>query len=840
MPHMHAADPLHARAIFDIIYTCRSGATWRANLPAKGSICLGSLAVLAATCMQGAPPQSSPSTAPSSASERALVDQYCAVCHNDRLKTGGISLQSADMNNIPAGAELWEKVINKVKLGAMPPQGMPRPDKATMDAFATWLATRIDRAAVDHPNPGRATLHRLNRTEYANAVHDLLGLEIDPAPLLPADDESYGFDDIADVLRTSPSLLERYMSASWNLSRLAVGDPNMQADTATYRAKPDSSQNGHMEGLPLGTRGGLAVRHYFPLDGEYVIKVRLWRATADVIKGLEEVHQVEISVDGQRVKLASIGGKDEAELSYTNSGKSAEEIDNRLTVRVPVKAGMRTVIATFMAEGEAQDDNILEPFERAQLDPLDFRGLPAVDRVSITGPLHATGPGDTASRRMIFVCRPSSQAEELPCAKKIISTLARRAYRRPVNDNDLETLLSFYQKGRNEGGTFDSGIEAAIQLILASPEFLFRFEPDPPTLANGAVYRISDLELASRLSFFLWSTIPDDQLLNVAASGRLHEPAVLEQQVKRMLADPRSKALVDNFADQWLYLRNLKNINPDFETFPDFDDNLRQSMKKETDLFIDYIIRQDRSIMDLLDANYTFIDERLARHYGIPNVYGTDFRRVTLTDDKRRGLLGQASILTVTSLPTRTSPVNRGKWILTNLLGMPPNPPPPNVPALKEHADAGHPTSLRQRMEEHRKNEPCAGCHKLMDPIGFSLENFDAVGQWRTTDEGAKIDPSGVMFNGAKIDGPVALRDILTAKPDIFAGVFTEKLMTYGLGRGVQYYDMPAIRSIVHEAAKDNYRLSSIVLGIVKSVPFQMKEKAADGQDRTVTASLRQ
>ena len=744
------------------------------------------------------------------------------------------------MTNIPAGAETWEKVIHKVSLGAMPPQGMPRPDQATMAQFASWLETSIDHAAATHPNPGRATLHRLNRTEYANAVHDLLGLDVDPAPLLPADDESYGFDDIADVLRTSPSLLERYMSASWNLSRLAVGDPGIGADTSTYRAKPDLSQNGHMEGLPLGTRGGLAIRHYFPLDGEYVIKVRLWRATADVIKGLEEVHQVEISVDGQRVKLAAIGGKDEQELSYTNSGKSAAEIDARLTVHVPVKAGLRTVIATFMAEGESEDDNILEPFQRANLDPLDFRGLPAVDRVTIIGPLHSTGPGDTASRRLIFICRPTAQADELPCAKKIISNLARKAYRRPVTENDLETLLSFYQKGKNQGGTFDSGIEAAIQLILASPEFLFRFEPDPATLASGAVYHISDLELASRLSFFLWSTIPDNELLNVAASGRLRDPAVLDQQVMRMLADPKSKALVDNFADQWLYLRNLKNINPDFETFPDFDDNLRQSMKQETDLFFDNLIREDRSIIDLLDANYTFINERLARHYGIPNVYGTDFRRVTLTDDRRRGLLGQASILTVTSLPTRTSPVDRGKWILTNLLGMPPNPPPPNVPALKEHADAGHPTSLRERMEEHRKNEPCRSCHKLMDPIGFALENFDAVGQWRTTDEGAKINPAGVMFNGAKIDGPVSLREILTAKPGIFAGVFTEKLLTYALGRGVQYYDMPTIRTIVREAGQNDYRFSSIVLGIVKSIPFQMKEKAADGENRTVTASVRQ
>ena len=807
-------------------------------MSAKDIVRLASCALVLSLCIQAAPPPQQPANPASVTSERALVDQYCVVCHSDKLKTGGLSLQSADMTNIPAGAETWEKVIHKVRLGAMPPQGMPRPDAAAMDRFASWLETSIDRAAATSPNPGRATLHRLNRTEYANAVRDLLALEIDPAPLLPADDESYGFDDIADVLRTSPSLLERYMAASWNLSRLAVGDPALGADTTTYRAKPDLSQNDHMEGLPLGTRGGLSLRHYFPLDGEYVIKVRLWRATADVIKGLEELHQVEISVDGNRVKLANIGGKNEAELSYTNSGTSALEIDARLTVHVPVKAGPHTVVATFLAEGEAQDDNILEPFERANLDPLDFRGLPAVDRVSITGPLNPTGVGDTPSRELIFVCRPTSHVDELPCAKKIIGTLARRAYRRPVSENDLETLLTFYQKGRNEGGTFDSGIEAAIQLILASPEFLFRFEPDPPTLAAGAVYHISDLELASRLSFFLWSTGPDDQLLNLATLGKLKDPAVLDGQVKRMLADPKARALVDNFADQWLYLRNLKNINPDFETFPDFDDNLRQSMRRETELFFGNIIREDHSILDLLNADYTFINERLAHHYGIPNIYGTDFRRVTLTDDRRRGLLGQASILTITSYATRTSPVQRGKWILTNLIGMPPDPPPPNVPELKAHADAGKVTSLRERMEEHRKNPACAGCHKVMDPIGFSLENFDAIGQWRTTDEGAKIDPAGVMFNGAKIDGPVALRNILMAKPDIFVGVFTEKLMTYALGRGMQYYDMPTVRAMVRDAGRNDYRFSSVVLGIVKSTPFQMKVKGTEGENRTVTAGL--
>ncbi len=800
-------------------------------------VCLAAFAVVISARIQAAPSPQAQSNAPSVSAERALVDKYCVTCHSDKLKTGGLSLQSADLTNLPAGAETWEKVIHKVRLGAMPPQGMPRPDQAAMESFASWLETSIDRAAAANPNPGRATLHRLNRTEYANAVRDVLALDVDPAPLLPADDESYGFDDIADVLRTSPSLLERYMAASWDLSRRAVGDPNIGADTATYRAKPDLSQNGRMDGLPLGTRGGLSIRHYFPLDGVYVMRVRLWRATTDVIKGLEEPHQVEISVDGQRIKLVTIGGKDDVELSYTNSGLSVAQIDARLTVRVPVKAGPRTVVATFMAEGEPQDDNILQPFERANLDPLDYRGLPAVDRVSITGPLNSTGPGDTPSRKLIFVCHPASRADELPCARKIVGALARRAYRRPVSDNDVETLLSFYQKGRNEGGTFDAGIEAAIQLILASPEFLFRFEPDPPTLAAGAIYRISDLELASRLSFFLWSTGPDDQLLNLATLGKLKDPAVLEQQVKRMLADPKSKSLVDNFADQWLYLRNLKNINPDFETFPDFDDNLRQAMRHETDLFFGNLIREDHSVFDLLNADYTFINERLARHYGIPNVYGTDFRRVPIADERRRGLLGQASILTITSYATRTSPVQRGKWILTNLIGMPPDPPPPNVPALKEHADAGQVTSLRERMEEHRKNPACAGCHKVMDPIGFSLENFDAVGQWRTTDEGARIDPAGVMFNGVKIDGPAALREFLLAKPEIFAGVFTQKLMIYALGRGVQYYDMPAVRAIVRGAGRNDYRLSSIVLGIVKSLPFQMKVKSADEEDRGATAS---
>ncbi len=732
-------------------------------------------------------PSGSNSSLPPASSQRAFVDTYCVTCHNDRLRTGELSLEKVELQNIAEGSETWEKVIRKLRTGAMPPQGAPRrPDPAAADNFVSFLEASIDRAAMAKPNPGRATVHRLNRTEYGNAIRDLLALDTDPTPLLPADDESYGFDNIADVLKTSPSLLQRYMSASWNISRLAMGNSSITADTRTYRAKPDLSQDGHIEGLPLGTRGGMIVRHNFQLDGEYDIKVRLWRATAEIIKGLEEPHQLEISVDGVRAKLVTFGGPADRDLSYENPGKSAEDVDRRLTVRVPVKAGPRTVVATFLNEGDAQNDNVLQPFLRTNLDPLGYRGLPAVDRVSITGPFKPTGAGDTPSRRQILVCRPASSADELTCAKKIIGALARRAYRRPVTDGDLQSLIEFYQRGRNEGGNFESGIEAAVQLILASPDFLFRFEPDPDSVAADAVYRIGDLQLASRLSFFLWSSIPDEELLNLASQGRLKEPVVLERQVRRMLADPRSKALVDNFAGQWLYLRNLKTINPDFETFPDFDDNLRQAMKRETELFIDSIMREDKSVMDLLNANYTFLNERLARHYGIPGIYGTDFRRVTLKEDARRGLLGQASILTVTSYPTRTSPVQRGKWILTNVLGIPPNPPPPNIPALKERSDT----------------------------------------------EGVKIDPSGTLFNGAKVDGPASLRQMLTSRPEVFVGVLTEKMLTYGLGRGVQYYDMPAVRSVVRDAARNDFRFSSIVLGIVKSAPFQMKVKSSSVQSQ--------
>ncbi len=760
-----------------------------------------------------------------SAAQTAVLNKYCVTCHSDKNRTGGLSLQAADLTDVPRKAETWEKVIRKLRAGSMPPQGMPRPDRATLDGLASYLEVSIDRAAAANPNPGHAAMHRLNRTEYANAIHDLLALDIDSTALLPPDDESSGFDNIADVLRMSPSLMERYLSASWNISREAVGDMNIAPATATYRVRPDLSQDQHIEGLPLGTRGGMVVRHYFPLDAEYVIKVRLWRNTFDLMRGMEDAHQIEISLDGKRVTLITAGGKDDFVKMAQNPGDFGIALDRRLTVRLPIKAGPHSIAAAVILRSHAEKDDLIKPFLRTTVDGEDITGDPSVDRMSVEGPFTATGPGETPARKRVFICEPASADQELPCARKIISALLRRAYRRPLNDSDLETPLSFYQHQRNEKGRFDDGIESALQFILASPEFLFRFEGDPQDLAPGAVYPLGDVALASRLSFFLWSTLPDEELLTLATQGKLHDHAVLEQQVRRMLVDPRADALIENFASQWLFLRNLKNFSPDLQTFPDFDDNLRQSMGEETRLFFQSIIREDRNVMDLLNANYTFVNERLARHYGMPNIYGDQFRRVTIDSPERRGLLGQASILAVTSYPNRTSPVQRGKWVLTNILGIPPTPPPPNVPALKDNGGSGTPLSLRARMEQHRSDAVCAGCHKVMDPIGFALENFDAVGHWRDTDEGSRIDPSGTLFNGTKVDGPVELRQMLASNPDVFVGVLTEKLLTYALGRGVQYYDMPAVRRIVGEARAHDFRFSTVVLGIAESTPFEMKIK---------------
>ncbi len=758
------------------------------------------------------------------AGHAATLNTYCVPCHNEKARTGGLSLERADLADVPEGAETWEKVIRKVRAGMMPPPNAPRPDVAQLNALAAFLETSLDRAAAAKPRPGRTSMHRLNRTEYANAIRDLLALDIDAAALLPPDDESSGFDNIADVLTVSPSLMERYLSASWNISRMAAGNRNIAPATAVYRVRPDLSQDQHIDGLPPGTRGGTLVRHNFPLDGEYTIKVRLWRNTFDLMRGMEDPHDIEIAMDGVRLKLVTAGGRDDFRKMAENPGTFGTDLDQSLTVRIPVQAGTHTIWATTILRSHAPRDDMIKPFLRTTIDGLDIMGDPSVDRVTIEGPFTVTGSGDTPSRRKIFVCKPASPADEPACAAKILSTLGRMAYRRPIDKDTLGVFMEFYDRGRAGNAGFESGIESALQFILASPEFLFRFEPDPPKAAPNAVYRLDDLALASRLSFFLWSSIPDDQLLTVAAQGKLKDPAILEQQVKRMLADARSRSLIANFAEQWLHLRNLKNSSPDLQAFPDFDDNLRQAMKEETTLLFDSIMREDRGVLDLLNADYTFVNERLARHYGIPNVYGSQFRRVRVPNEARRGLLGQASILTVTSYPNRTSPVERGKWILTNLLGVPPQPPPPNVPPLQDSSSDGRVLSLRERMEKHRANPVCAGCHKQMDPIGFALENFDGVGHWRTTEDGAKIDPSGTLFNGAGINGVTGLRQALIAQPEIFTGVMTEKMLTYALGRGSEYYDMPAVRKIVQDGRNKDFRFSSIVLGIVKSAPFQMRE----------------
>jgi hypothetical protein len=779
---------------------------------------------------------SSPAGAQQLSPQHALINQYCVTCHNEKAKTGGLMLDKVDIDHASEHAETWEKVIRKLRGGMMPPQGMPKPEQAKIGGLITWLEASLDQANAAHPEPGRAPLHRLNRTEYANAIRDLLHLKVDVTALLPADDESNGFDNIAEVLRVSPSLLEAYLAASREVSSLAVGDPKIGPISQSIQVPPDLAQEEHIEGLPLGTRGGILIHHNFPLDADYEFNVILLRNIVGYLTGMEFPHQLEVSIDGERVFLAPVGGEEDLKLVDTNLALAGDTLDARLKTKVHVKAGPHDVAVTFLQRDSAESDEPLQPFTR-DLDLQNMNGIPLIDHVQITGPFAAKGPGDTPSRRRIFVCTPENSKDDLPCAKKILGTLARRAYRRPVTDGDMETLLSFYQAGKNQGG-FESGIESALRLILASPKFLFRSETDPARVAAGSVYSVGDLDLASRLSFFLWSSVPDDELLNVAAQGKLKDPAMLERQVRRMLADPKAEALVNNFAEQWLFLRNVQSVLPDEATFPNFDDNLRQSFRRETELFFESVVKEDRDVMDLLTANYTFVNERLAKHYNIPNVYGSQFRRVTLTNDARRGLLGQGSILSVTSVPTRTSPVIRGKWILENLMGTPPPAPPPNVPALKDQAQGGKILSVRQLLEEHRKNAPCSTCHAVMDPLGFALENFNAVGEYRTKDASGTIDASGQLADGSKIDGVVGLREALLKHPEYFVGTLTEKMLTYALGRPLEYYDMPVVRGIVASAAHSDYRFSSLIAGIVKSEPFQMRRALEGDQPGVTTAAL--
>jgi len=715
-------------------------------------------------------------------SGQAFLNQYCITCHNQRLKTGGLTLDELNFEHAGEQAETWEKVVRKLRAGMMPPSGAPRPERSVIDGFAANLEAVLDRAAATRPNPGATALHRLNRTEYANAVRDLLAVDVDVTNLLPADDSSEGFDNVADVLKVSPSLMDRYVSAAAAIGRLALGDPSVGAATKAYRV---ASGDGTGE-LPLGTTNGLVARHNFPVDGVYSFKVK----GGGGVPYDNRVSKVEVTVNGELVKVVEVGYYVTADF------------------QLPMKAGPQ-LVGFALAEKDPQ--------------PIDHiwkvaPGTVGVTSVSIAGPLSVSGPGDTASRRRILVCQPASSAEEVTCARKILSMVARRAYRSPATDADLETLLGFYQRGRNRG-TFETGIEFAIQRILVSPRFIFRFEEEPAEIPAGAVYRISDLELASRLSFFLWSSIPDDELLDVAAQGKLHDPAMVAQQTRRMLEDSRSQALVNNFAAQWLYLREVKNAPAPV------NGELRRAFQRETELFVDSILRGQHNVLDLLNADYTFVNERLARHYGIPNIYGDHFRRVTVKDDARRGLLGQASILLVTSVADRTSPVARGKWILENLLGTAVPVPPPNVPALEESASKAEPRSVRQQMELHRKNAVCASCHKIMDPIGLSLENFDLTGKWRDMDLGIAIDPSSQLVDGTALDGPASLRRALLSRSDVFVSTMTEKLMTFALGRGVRYTDMPEVRAIVRNASQDDYHFSSLVLGIVKSSQFQMRVK---------------
>jgi mono/diheme cytochrome c family protein len=798
----------------------------------------GGAAVLTPTVPVGAFTPQAAAPAPANAL-RPVVDKYCVSCHNPRLKTGGLVLDASELNLARDGAT-WEKVVRKLRTGAMPPAGLPRPDQASSDAAAGYLEQELDRAAAAHPNPGAVgAFHRLSRTEYANAIRDLLSLEtlpkeLDINTLLPADNSSSGFDNLADLLFVSPTALDSYLSAARKISRVAVGDPNIPVIVDRYPTPQDLPQDVQVEDAPAGTRGGVVIKSTLPVDGEYRVKI-------EFAGNAREPHQLEVSVDGVRAHVVTVGEHPPTE---RGNGVFIVPPDKPIEVDLGMKAGPRVITVAYIQHSDAIGEELVRPRRRT-------RGTqPALSSVTVSGPFTVAGVSDTPSRHRIFVCHPASASEETAvsakasarsrrsapdtqasedgCARQIFSTLARRAYRRASTPEDVQTLMPFYEAGRADGG-FERGIQRGLERLLVSPQFLFRIERQP---APGTVARISDLELASRLSFFLWSSIPDDQLLDAAIHGRLKNPAVFDQQVRRMLADRRAESLVTNFAEQWLFLRDVQSKRPDERLYPDFDDSLRSALKREAELFISSIVSEDRSAVDLLTANHTFVNERLARHYGIPYVYGPEFRRVTLTDDYRRGLLGKGAILVLTSYSTRTSPVLRGKYVLANLLGTPPPPPPANVPALKtESPQNGKTLTMREAMVQHRANPVCASCHARMDPIGFALENFDAVGRWRTSGEsGTAIDPSGVLPDGSRFDGIVGLRDRLVQHPEPFVTTLTENLLTYAIGRNLEYYDNSVVRSVVHDAARDNYRISSLVLGIVKSTPFQMRRSTVEEQ----------
>ena len=783
-------------------------------------------------------------------SQRALVNEYCVGCHNERVVSGqgsgmmaeqlqlvGLALDVADIDNVAEDPELWEKVVRKLRVGAMPPQPRRRPDKETYDEFRRWLEAELDSVAEANPHPGRTqAFHRLNQAEYRNVIRDLLDLEVEVSTLIPPDaPDRNGFDNMATSLSLSPALFERYVSAAKKVGRLAIGEaPPGGAVIETYEIPLNMIQTDQQsEDLPFGSRGGASIQHYFPVDGEYRIKLRLQTNYVGYVRGIDEAHDLEIRLDGRRIQQFTFGGEAPgvpAPISFSGNIRGTDDwedymlhADDPLEITLSVPAGSHTIGVTFPRQ-TWEDDGVLQPRQTAFALAINEMPdtNPRLDSVQVTGPLSVTGSGDTPTRRRIFTCTPATTVEEQPCAREILGTLARRAYRRPVNDTDVNTLMEFFQAGRTEG-SFDKGIQFALERLLADPDFLYRVERDPVDLPAASDYEITDIELASRLSFFLWSSIPDDELLAVAERGALSEPDVLDAQVRRMLADSRSQAMVDNFVGQWLYLRNMRGVYPDPNIFPQFDENLREAFRRETELFVGNQLREDVSLLELLSADYTYVNQRLAEHYGIPNVYGSRFRRVSVDGLERGGLLGHGSVMTVTSYPNRTSPVLRGKWVLENLLGAPPPEPPPNIPALEEERD-GEPLSLRQAMAQHRENPACSVCHAPMDPIGFSLQNYDAIGSWRDLNEGGSpVDASGILPDGVGFNGRAGLRDMLMDRPDDFVGTVAEKLLMYALGRDTEYYDTPVVRKIVRDSAGNGYRWSSIILGIVKSRPFYMR-----------------
>jgi mono/diheme cytochrome c family protein len=778
------------------------------------------------------------------AQSRAFVAKYCATCHNQRgalPADAPVNLEPATFDDLLGHAATLERVLRKLSVRAMPPPGLPRPTEAEYVAFTNWLAASLDHAWEGHSTPGRYVVHRLNRAEYANAVRDLFGVDLDVNDLLPTDGAEFGFDNIATSLKTSPLLLEGYVNAAQRVSAMAVGDPQVRPGTTEHSISREFSQSGYIDGLPLGTVGGTVVHQVFPADAEYKLSGRLVRGVQEGYAGVEgndTPYTFIITVDGTEVYSAPVGGPKDDEIQAADLAAAQPIIDKRMTGRAFVTAGPHDVGFTWQERPRELQD-VWEPGRRDSQEIHFVGGIPKLRTVSIDGPYNVRGVSESPSRRRLFVCHPGANGDETACAAKILTNLARRAYRRPVTSADIEAPLSFYKRSRQSGGSFDDGIRAGVARVLSSPYFLYRIEKDPPDARAGVAHPVSDIELASRLSFFLWSSIPDEKLLDLAEAGRLRQPEVLAAQVRRMIQDERADALVENFTGQWLQLRNLEaKVVPDIIMFPDFDDNMRKGFRKETEMFFGYILRDDRSTLDLLNADYTFIDEQLARHYGIPGVYGPQFRRVKIPDPNRRGLLGQGSILSLTSVATRTSPVFRGKYVLSTFLNTPPPQPPPNVPTLEESnkGASGVPKTVRAQLELHRKNQPCAGCHRSIDPPGFALENFDSVGRWRDKGpDGAPLDVAGKLADGSQVNGPVALRQAIAGRPNAFTTVVTEKMLTYALGRGLEPADMPVVRKIVRKAAQNDYRLSSIVMGIVESAPFQMRTKLEVGPESAET-----